>query len=62
MQEFIHLKTGDKYFLVRDDVINCTNSNNHQTMVLYKREGYPELIFVREKEEFFKKFAPKSND
>ena len=55
-KKFKHLKTGDTYFMLRDDVINCTNANDHQTMVLYRREGYPELIFVREKEEFFQKF------
>lgn len=29
---------------------------HHQTMVLYRRPDYPELIFVREKEEFYQKF------
>ena len=53
---FKHLKTGDTYEMVRDDVINCTNANNHQIMVLYKRPEYPNLIFVREKNEFFEKF------
>lgn len=56
MKKFKHLKTGDIYELVRDDIINCTNANDHQIMVLYKRDGYPELIFVREKGEFFDKF------
>ncbi len=54
--KYKHLKTGNIYYLLRDDVINCTNANDHQTMVLYKRDGYPDLIFVREKEEFFEKF------
>lgn len=52
----IHIKTGNTYEMLRDDVINCTNANDHQTMVLYKRPEFPELIFVREKEEFFQKF------
>ena len=56
MREFRHLKTGNPYIMVRDDVINCTNANDHQTMVLYRRPDYPELIFVREKEEFYQKF------
>lgn len=42
--------------MIRDDVKNCTNANDKQIMVLYKREGYPDLLFVREKEEFYKKF------
>ncbi len=54
--KFKHLKTGDTYEMIRDDVINCTNANDHQTMVLYKRDGYPDLIFVREKQEFYEKF------
>ena len=54
--KFKHLKTGDLYEMIRDDVINCTNANDHQIMVLYKRDGYPDLIFVREKEEFYRKF------
>lgn len=58
MKKFKHLKTGNTYEMVRDDVINCTNANDHQIMVLYKRPEYPELIFVREKEEFYEKFSP----
>ena len=53
--KFKHLKTGDTYYLIRDDVKNCTNANDQQIMVLYKREGYPDLLFVREKEEFYNK-------
>ena len=48
--KFKHLKTGDTYEMIRNDVINCTNANDHQTMVLYKRNGFTDLIFVREKE------------
>jgi hypothetical protein len=55
-KKFKHLKTGNIYEMVRDDVINCTNANDEQIMVLYKREDKPDLIFVREKEEFYKKF------
>ncbi len=58
-KKFLHIKTGDTYEMLRDDVINCTNANDHQTMVLYKRDGYPDLIFVREKEEFYQKFKEK---
>ena len=44
-KKFLHLKTGDTYEMLRDDVINCTNAND--------------LIFVREKEEFYQKFKEK---
>ena len=54
--KFIHLKSGDTYEMIRDDVKNCTNANDKQIMVLYKRPEYPDLIFVREKEEFYTKF------
>lgn len=53
---FKHLKTGNIYTMLRDDIINCTNANDEQIMVLYKREDKPDLLFVREKEEFYKKF------
>lgn len=56
MKKFEHIKTGNIYEMVRDDVINCTNANDDQVMVLYKRPEYPDLIFVREKNEFFQKF------
>ena len=51
-----HLKTGNIYELIRDDVINCTNANSEQIMVMYKNENYPDKVFVREKTEFFEKF------
>ena len=54
--KFKHLKTGNTYEMIRDDVKNCTNANDGQTRVLYKRDGFPDLIFVREKEEFYQKF------
>lgn len=56
MAKFEHLKTGNTYEVLREDVINCTNTNNDQIMVLYKRPEYPDLIFVREKDEFNQKF------
>jgi hypothetical protein len=55
-KSFKHLKTGNIYEMVRDDVINCTNANDEQIMVLYKRTDKPNLIFVREKNEFYQKF------
>lgn len=55
-EKYTHIKTGNPYELIRDDVINCTNANDHQIMVLYKRPDYPDLIFVREKNEFQQKF------
>ncbi|MFI3301419.1 MAG: hypothetical protein R3Y28_08395 [Candidatus Gastranaerophilales bacterium] len=56
MKKFKHLKTGDFYELLREDVKNCTNSADTQIMVLYKKNSEPDLIFVREKNEFYEKF------
>ena len=55
-KKYKHLKTGNIYEVIRDDVLNCTNANDEQIMVLYKNEQSPELFFVREKNEFLQKF------
>ena len=55
-KKYKHLKTGNIYEVIRDDVLNCTNANDEQIMVLYKNEQSPELLFVREKNEFLLKF------
>ena len=55
-KKYKHLKTGNIYEVIRDDVLNCTNANDEQIMVLYKKEQSPELLFVREKNEFLQKF------
>lgn len=60
-KKFKHLKTGNIYEMIRDDVINCTNINADQIMVLYKNDNYPDKIFVREKSEFYEKFQPLEN-
>lgn len=55
-KKFKHLKTGNIYEMLRDDIINCTNANDEQIMVLYKNDNYPDKLFVREKTEFYSKF------
>ena len=42
--------------MLRNDVINATNANAEQVMVLYKSDLYPDKLFVREKNEFYEKF------
>ena len=49
-------KKGTFYRLINDNVINCTNANEGQIMVMYISEDNPDLLFAREKEEFFVKF------
>ena len=40
------------------ECINCTNQQDGQLMVLYTKD---DLLFVREKQEFFDKFEPVFN-
>ena len=56
-KKFKHLKTGNIYEVIRDDVINCTNSNDGEIMILYKNDKFPNKVFVRERTEFYQKFA-----
>ena len=55
-KKYINIKNGNIYEVIRNDVINCTNANDNQIMVLYKSLEHPELLFVREKSEFEIKF------
>ena len=55
-KKFRNIKNGNFYEVIRDDVINCTNANDDQIMVMYKSLDHPELLFVREKSEFYIKF------
>ncbi len=57
-KKYRNIKNGNFYEVIRDDVINCTNANDDQIMVLYKTERYPDKIFVREIKEFNEKFKP----
>lgn len=51
---FIHKKTGNMYFLLNDDLIECTNGREEKKYCLYaNKKG---MIFVRERDEFYQKF------
>jgi hypothetical protein len=53
----IHKKTGMRYIILEREVINKTNEQNGQRMVMYCPEGCEEpTIFVREEKEFLEKF------
>ena len=56
-KKFRNIKNGNLYEVIREDVINCTNANDDQVMVLYKSEEHPEMLFVREKSEIYIKFV-----
>lgn len=55
-KKFRNKKNGNIYEVIREDVINCTNANDDQIMVLYKSEEHQGMLFVREKSEFYIKF------
>jgi vacuolar-type H+-ATPase subunit E/Vma4 len=49
-----HIKTGNLYKVLNDDIINSTNAQDGQKMVLYSNEK--NMMFVRELKEFWEKF------
>ncbi|MEE0930098.1 MAG: hypothetical protein UIM53_03785 [Acutalibacteraceae bacterium] len=50
----IHKKTGNTYFLLNDDLIECTNGREEKKYCLYaNKKG---MVFVRERDEFYQKF------
>ena len=52
-----HIKTGHIY-TVQAEIINATNAQSGQVMVLYERNG---VQYVRAKREFNKKFGVKND-
>lgn len=58
LEAYLHLKSGKKYYRVTrgSPLINATNENEGQEMILYKNES--DQFFVREYNEFMKKFSP----
>lgn len=62
MNIYKHNKTGNLYYVLTE-AINCTNANDGEEMVVYKRldgddEKVKTMTFVRNKDEFNKKFTP----
>lgn len=53
-KECIHNKTGNKYRVLIEDAIECTNGREDKHYVVYCRDG---LFFVREADEFKTKFT-----
>ena len=50
-----HNKTGNMYFIFSMEIINATNSNDGQRLILYG-DSIGQL-FVRERDEFLNKFT-----
>lgn len=49
----VHLKTGNEYYIIKRDIIECTNGREEKKYVLYYRDG---KFFCREQKEFDQKF------
>lgn len=55
IQNAVHNKTGNIYNIINvGKIVNCTNEQDGQEMILYYRDG---KFFVREREEFEEKFT-----
>lgn len=55
MSRWRNKKNGHIYVVVMS-VINCTNAQDGQLMIVYKREDSDDLVFCREMKEFYNKF------
>lgn len=59
--KYIHIKSGKIYTIINMEIINATNKDDGDRMVLYKgmkRDGSGIGKFVREYNEFMEKFMP----
>ena len=59
MIRYTNNKNKKEYIVVRKDIINATNKDDGMVMVLYYPEDKPDMLFVRELEEFNIKFTLK---
>lgn len=48
-----HIKTGNVYYVLQEDIIECTNGREEKKYVLYYKDG---KFFCRESKEFHQKF------
>lgn len=56
-QFWTHVKTGHRYKVLRI-AVNATNGCEDQKMVIYRAVRGSETVFVREMNEFTRKFRP----
>ncbi|WP_153108978.1 hypothetical protein [Propionivibrio limicola] len=61
MRTYLNKKNGKRYIVLADG-IDCTNERDGTAVVIYAPEDKPELICVREKTEFMKKFDFESDN
>lgn len=53
---YTHNKTGNTYYLIMDNVIECTNGREEKKYVVYMSASTG-MKFCREAEEFYQKFT-----
>lgn len=61
-QIYIHIKTGNEYLVLTDSVVNATNAQNGEVMVLYTpntNDPNRSVWYIRLKSEFDAKFKLK---
>ena len=57
MNNWIHVKSGNVYEVISDEVLDATNGRSHALTVIYKRAGNEHIgLYCRDKVEFMKKF------
>lgn len=54
----VHIKTDNQYYIISEDIINATNAQDGEKMILYSPCSFtaPAPMYVREKTEFWNKF------
>lgn len=58
---YVHTKTGNKYLVIHRELVNSTNAQDGQRMVLYTAQNTDQghgPWYVREEAEFDLKFTP----
>jgi len=64
--QFIHKKTGKRYWVINAQAKDCTNTRDGLAVVVYCRSDERDIPsndwFVREASEFFEKFEPVEED
>lgn len=57
MRMYKHNRTGDIYKILNSNVINCTNAQEDEIMVIYSHYHDDSLLFARERQEFYERFT-----
>ncbi len=60
MAIYINKKNGKRYLVIAHG-IDCTNERDGTPVIVYSPEDNPDLICVREEQEFRAKFDPESS-